>query len=198
MKSIIRVFLICIAAQLLLVNPVSALELKIRDEYLLDARGDDGDIYLNRIELNKKIDSPDMRISAFVDSQWNSEIDDWERVLLGLEAGKDLWQYLYIGQSFQLISGQVLDHMVFATDSKSFDTITKIVLRLPFWDRFSFDVFEEYSLNLEEGRDEYNEVGAEIAYRPKKLYSIAVGWRHTDRIHTFDTDYASFSLSLHF
>ena len=198
MKTALKFFLISIAIQLFLVNPVFSLDLNTRDEYLLDIRGDDGDIYRSCITLNKKIESPEIEVSAFLDSQWNLETCKWEKVLLGLETGKSIWEYLYIGQSLQLISGEMLDYMPFSVESKSLDTTTKIKVNIPFLKYFSFCAFEEYSLNIEEWRDGYNEVGVEFVYTPKKLFSISLGWRHTDRIHNFDTDYASMSLSFHF
>lgn len=198
MKTALKFFLISIVTQLFLVNTVFSLELNTRDEYLLDIRDDDGDIYRSYITLNKKIESPDVEISAFLDSQWNLETDKWEKVLLGVEIRKYLWQYLYVGQTLQLISGEMLDYMSFEVDNKSFDTTAKIGLKIPFLKYFSFNAFEEYSLNLEGLRDEYNEVGIEVVYTPRKLFSISLGWRHTDRVHNLDTDYASTALSFHF
>ena len=198
MKITLKILLILISIHLTFINSVFALELNTRDEYLLDIRDDDGDIYRSYITLNKKIESPDVEISAFLDSQWNLETDKWEKVLLGVEVRKSLWQYLYVGQTLQLISGEMLDYMSFKVDNKSFDTTAKIGLKIPFLKYFSFNAFEEYSINLEHGRDEYNEVGIEVVYTPRKLFSISLGWRHTDRIHNFDTDYASTALSFHF
>lgn len=198
MKITLKILLILISIHLTFINFALALELNTRDEYLLDIRGDDGDIYRSHITLNKKIESPDVEISAFLDSQWNLETDKWEKVLLGVEIRKYLWQYLYVGQTLQLISGEMLDYMSFEVDNKSFDSTAKIGLRIPFLKYFSFNAFEEYSINLEHGRDEYNEVGIEVVYTPRKLFSISLGWRHTDRVHNLDTDYASTALSFHF
>ncbi len=198
MKTALKFFLISIVFQLFLVNSVFSLDLNTRDEYLLDTRGDDGDICRSYITLNKKIESPEIEISAFIDSQWNLETDAWEKVLLGVEVRKSLWKYLHVGQSLQFISGEMLDYMAFDIGARSYDTTTKIGVDIPFLKYFSFRAFEEYSINLEEFRDEYNEVGVEVVYTPKKLFSISLGWRHTDRIHNFDTDYASMSLSFHF
>ena len=198
MKITLKILLILISIHLTFINSVFALELNTRDEYLLDIRDDDGDIYRSYITLNKKIESPDIEISAFLDSQWNLETDKWEKVLLGVEIRKSIWQYLYVGQTLQLISGEMLDYMSFEVDNKSFDTTAKIGLKIPFLKYFSFNAFEEYSINLEEFRDEYNEVGIEVVYTPRKLFSISLGWRHTDRVHNLDTDYASTALSFHF
>lgn len=193
-----KILLILIFIQLVFINPIFALELTTRDEYLFDTRGDDGDIYRNCITIDKKIESPELEISAFVDAQWNIETDKWEKILLGVKAEKSLWEYLYIGQSIQLISGEMLDYMSFEVDNKSFDTTTKIGLRAPFWDYFSLNAFEEYSINLENLRGEYCELIAEVTYTPKKWVSVSLGWRHTDRIHALDTDYATIGVLFNF
>lgn len=196
MKNILLFFLIFF--QLTSINPAYAFEIDERNEYLFDVRNDDGNIYLNRLSLNKKLDSYAIEISLFGEVQWNFDTDEWEKLELGIEATKSLWKYLYIDQSLQLVSGQILDYMVFDTDSKSIDATTKIGLNLPFLKYFSLGLFEEYSFNLEKGRDEYNEVGAEISFNPKDSFTVGIGWRHTDRVHNFDSDYATLSLSLHF
>ena len=165
---------------------------------MLDTRGDDGDIARNLISLTKKIESPELELSLFLESQWNLDTDDWEKLLFGGEIGKTLWEYLYVAQSVQFVSGQMLDYVGFEVDNKSFDTTTKIGVYIPFFESFAFKAFEEYSFNLEELEGEYNEIGAEIVYKAKEPFSIFLGWRHTDRIHNFDTDYATLGFSLHF
>lgn len=183
---------------LLLPSPVFSIEIKDKNKYLIDTRGDDGDLYLNRISINKKFDSSAIEISAFGETQWNFDTTQWEKLLLGVEVSTTLYKYFYIGQSLQFISGQMLDYMTFSVDKTSIDTTTKLGLKFPLAEHFSFQIFEEYSLNLEEGRGGYTETIAEIFYQPKDLYSIGIGWHHTDRIHNFDTDYISSSVTLHF
>lgn len=199
MKNILKVptFLICIHYVLYL-NPAYAVEIKDKNEYLMDARGDDGDIYLNRLSVNKKFDPANMEIFAFGETQWNFDTDKLEKLLLGIGAGMTLYRYLRISQSVQLISGEMLDYLSFSVNTNSIDTTTTIGLYVPFAKYFYFNIAEEYSFNLEECRDEYCETIAEICYRPKDMCSFGIGWRHTDRIHEFDTDYVSSSLTLHF
>jgi len=200
MKRISKLFIILISCQFIFIQCIYAsdAEMKNRIDYLVDARGDDGDLCLNRFSLHKKLDSPDMEISGFLEAQWNLETDEWEKLLFGIEAGAWPWKYLYIGQSLQSISGEMLDYMAFDANGDSIDTTTKISLEIPLVKEFSLRVFEEYSVNIEKGRDEYCEAGTEVSYSPKDSYSIAIGWRHTDRIHNFDTDYMSSSLTLRF
>jgi len=198
MRSPLKLFLILLSIQIILINPSHANEISYRNEYLVDTRGDDGDILLSRVSFHKRLDSSDIDISFFTEGQWNLEIDDWEKVMLGIEGEKCLWKYLYVGQTLQVSSGQMFDYLAFDTDSKTIDTTTKIGFRFPLSEKVSFSIFEEYTLNPIKGRDEYCESGAEIIYRPKKSTSFGIGWRHTDRIHALDTDYLSTSLTLHF
>ena len=198
MKRIAKLFIILIFSQLIFIHSIYASEMKNRSEYLVDVRGDDGDLCLNRLSVHKRLDSPDMQISGFLEAQWNFETDEWEKLLFGIEAGARPWEYLYIGQSVQVISGEMLDYMAFDANGNSTDTTTKISLGLPLSKDFSLRVFEEYSINIEKGRDEYIEIGSEVIYSIKDSCSIGIGWRHTDRIHNFDTDYVSSSLTLRF
>ena len=200
MKRISRLFIILIFCQFTFIQCIYAsdIETRNRSEYLVDARGDDGDLCLNRLSVHKKLDTPDIEISGFGEAQWNLETDEWEKLLLGIEAGIRPWQYLYIGQSVQSISGHMLDYMAFDANNNSIDTTTKIRLDLALLKDLSLHIFEEYSINIEEGRDEYCETGAEVSYSPRDSYSIGIGWRHTDRVHNFDTDYVSSSLTLRF
>ena len=198
MRPISKLLLILLFFQLILIGNVYALELKEKLEYLIDTRGDDGDLITNRISIHKKLEAPDIDISLFNDVQWNFDTSDWEKILFGVEASKPLGEYFFIGQSLQSISGQILDYMAFDADSYSFDTTTTIGITLPFLTHYSLRVWEEYSVNLEHGRDEYTETLAKINYAPKDSYSLGLGWRHTDRIHNLDTDYVSLSIQVDF
>ena len=198
MKIAIKLLQIFLAIQIISASPACALDITDRNEYLYDVREDDGNIYRNRLSIHKKLDAHDIDISGFGEAQWNFKLNDWEKLMLGAEVEKKLFKYLYIGQSFQFISGQILDYMTFDVDSRSIDTTTKIIFKYPLLEYLDLKLFEEYSINLEEGRDEYNEIGAEIIYNLKDSCSLGVGWRHTDRIHNLDTDYVTSSVKLRF
>ncbi len=194
MKIVLALLLMLV----LFVNPGFTVEVENRIEYLVDARSDDGDIALERFSISKKFKATDIKASIFTEAQWNTETDDWEKLLAGVEASKSFWEYFYVSQSIQLISGEMLDYLVFDVNGQSLDTTTKIGVKLPFLEDFSLSIFEEYSVNLEKGRDEYCETIAEVQYAPVDLFSVGIGWRHTDRIHALDTDYVSTSFTLRF
>jgi len=198
MKTVIKLTQIILTIQIIFVSPAYSLDITDRNEYLYDVRNDDGNIYRNRLSIHKKLDAHDIDISGFGEAQWNFDLNNWEKLMLGAEIEKKLSKYLYIGQSFQFISGEILDYMAFSANSRSIDTTTKIIFKYPLLEYLDLKLFEEYSINLEKGRDECNEIGVEIIYNLKDSYSLGVGWRHTDRIHNFDTDYVTSSVKLRF
>jgi len=187
--------------QLIFLNPAYSLDIKDRDDFLKDVRSDDGNIYLNRLSLYKNIDSFD--VACFGEAQWNLKTKVWEKITAGLEAEKCFLKYLYLGQSAQYISGEILDFMTFSPGDMSTETTTKLSAIFPIFknsmkEKLSMRFWEEYSYNLERGAAGLNEIGIEFNYNLKKEISLGFGWRHTDRIHNFDTDYCSTSLTLKF
>lgn len=173
-------------------------DIKDRNEYLFDARGDDGDLLLNRVSIHDRIKRHELEVSFFAEAQWNIETSEWEKITSGGEIGKYLHKWLYIGQSIQFISGEMLDYMVFDADSNSIDSTTTFALDIPLAKNLSIYMFEQYATNLEKGRGEYCETGIGLNYNIKDSCSVGFGWRHTDRIHNMDTDYVSTSLTLDF
>ena len=199
MSTTLKLFLITtFLSGLFFASPALSLEIKDRNEYLIDVRSDDGDIYLNRFSAHKKIDPLDLDINGFSEVQWNFDTTELEKMIAGLETQKIFWNHLYASQSIQYISGQMLDHMTFGSNSNSIDATTSFGFYVPFYENFALQLIEQFSLNLEKGRGEYCETIAEVTYDFKDSYSFGIGWRHTDRIHAFDSDYVTASLELKF
>jgi hypothetical protein len=195
--------IILLSTQLMFLNPACALDIKNRAEFLKDVRSEDGNIYLNRISLYKNIEPLDMEISGFGETQWNIKTKVWEKMTAGFEAEKCFFKYLYAGQSIQYISGEILDFMTFSPGDMSAETTTKLSAIFPVFknsleEKLFMRFWEEYSYNLEKGAAGLNEVGIEFNYNLKENICLGFGWRHTDRIHNFDTDYCSSSFSLKF
>jgi hypothetical protein len=197
MKRLLKVLLIIFLLQLSCASLSSAADIKNKSQYLLDTRGDDGDIFSNLISFQKKTPSG-INLSSFGEVQWNMKTSEWEKINFGVKAEKIFRKFFYLSQSIQTISGQRLDHMYFDTGNISVDTTVTIGFIFDFAEYFSLSLKEDYSFNIEEGKGEYCEVLAEISYNPTDSRSIGIGWRHTDRIHNFDSDYATISLSLNF
>jgi len=197
MKLLIKILLFCYILIIAVPN-LFASEIKNRNEYLWDVRGDDGDIYLSCISLDKKIKPADIHASIFSEIQFNTKTSEWEKLLLGFEGKKSFWKYLWFGQSIQLISGQILDYLKIKHSDIAIDTTTKLGLKFPLKKNFFMLIYQTLSFNINSGRDEYCESIIEASYNPNQSISIGIGWRHTDRIHSFDSDYITSSITLGF
>ncbi|MCX5687817.1 MAG: hypothetical protein NTV71_04190 [Candidatus Omnitrophica bacterium] len=88
--------------------------------------------------------------------------------------------------------------MTFNPGNMSMEVTTKLGFIFPLSKRILFKIWNEYSYNLEKGSAGLNEVLIEIPYKVNKNLDFGIGWRHTDRIHAFDSDYATSSLTLYF
>lgn len=193
--------IILLSIQLIFLSPAYGVDIKDRNEFLKDVRSDDGNIYLNRVSIHKDISSFD--IAYFGEAQRNLKTNVWEKLTAGFEAEKCFFKYLCAGESIQYISGEILDFMAFSPGNASMETTTRLSAIFPLFknslkERFFMRFWEEYSYNLEKGEAGLNEVGIEFNYDLRKDISLGFGWRHTDRIHNFDTDYCSTSFTLKF
>lgn len=189
---------IILLAHFIFLNPAYGADIKDKSSFLLDIRNRDNSICLNRFSVSKNISRYDMKISLFGEGQWHLGTSKWDKITSGVEAEKYLLKYLYCGESIHFISGQLLDYMTFDPGNMSVEATTKLGFNFPLTKKLSFKVWNEYSYNLEKGSAGLNEVLVEIPYEVNKTLNLEIGWRHTDRIHAFDSDYATTSLILHF
>ena len=88
--------------------------------------------------------------------------------------------------------------MTFDPGNMSMEATTKLGFIFPLSKKLSFRIWNEYSYNLEKGSAGLNELLIEIPYQINNNLDFRIGWRHTDRIHAFDSDYATTSFTLHF
>lgn len=173
-------------------------EIKDKNSFLLDIRNKDNSIYLNRFSVSTNIAGCNIKTSLFGEFQWHFGTSKWEKITSGLEAEKCFLRYIYCGESINFISGQILDYMTFDPGNMSIEAITKLGFIFPVSKKLSFIIRNEYSYNIEKGSAGLNELFIEIPYQVNKNLDFEIGWRHTDRIHAFDSDYAISSLILHF
>ncbi len=184
--------------QLIFLNPAYSAEIKDKNSFLLDIRNKDNSIYLNRFSVSNNIARYDIKISLFGESQWHFGTSNWEKITSGVEAEKPFLKYLYCGESVHFISGQMLNYMTFDPGNMSMEAVTKLGFIFPLSKKLSFRICNEYSYNLEKGAAGLNEVLIDLPYEINNNLDFGIGWRHCDRIHAFDSDYATTSLTLHF
>jgi hypothetical protein len=184
--------------QLIFLNPAYGIDIKEKNSFLLDIRNKDNSMYLNRFSVSKDIAEYDIKTSLFAEAQWHFGTSRWEKITSGAEAEKPFLKYFYCGESVHFIYGQILDYMTFDPGNMSVEATTKLGFAFPLSKKLSFRIWNEYSYNLEKGSAGLNEVLIEMPYRVNNNLDFGIGWRHTDRIHAFDSDYATTSLTLYF
>jgi hypothetical protein len=184
--------------QLIFLNSAYSAEIKNKSSLLLDIRNSDNSIYLNRFSVSKDIPEYDIKTSLFAELQWNSGISRWEKITAGAEAEKPFLKYFYCGESVHFIYGQLLDYMTFDPGNLSLEATTKLGFVYPLSKKLSFRVCNEYSYNLEKGSAGLNEVLVDLPYQINDNLCFGIGWRHVDRIHAFDSDYAVTSITSKF
>lgn len=189
--------IILLSIQLIFLNPAYGADIKDKNSFLLDIRNRDNSIYLNRFSVSKNT-SYDIKTSLFGELQWHFGTSRWEKITSGIEAEKYFLKYIYCGESVHFISGQFLDYMTFEPGNMSMEATTKLGFAIPVSKKLLFRIWNEYSYNMEKGSAGLNEVFIEIPYQVNKNLDFGIGWRHTDRIHAFDSDYAISFLALHF
>ncbi len=190
--------IIILSIQLIFLNPAYSTDIKEKNSFLLDIRNKDNSIYLNHFSVSKNIAGYDIKTSLFTELQWHFGTSKWEKITSGVEAEKHFLKYIYCGESIHFISGQILNDMTFDPGNMSMEAATKLGFIFPLSKKLSFRIWDEYSYNLEKGSAGLNEVLIEIPYHVNNNLDFGIGWRHTDRIHAFDSDYATTSLTLHF
>ncbi len=190
--------IILLAIQLSFLNPAYSVDIKEKNSFLLDIRNRDNSIYLNRFSASKNISRYDIKTSLFGELQWHFGTSRWEKITSGAEVEKLFLKHIYCGESIHFISGQMLDYMTFEPGNMSMEATTKLGFTFPLSKKLLFKIWNEYSYNLEKGAAGLNEVHIEIPYEVNKNLDFGIGWRHTDRIHAFDSDYAISFLALHF
>ncbi|MBU1887785.1 MAG: hypothetical protein KKB46_01120, partial [Candidatus Omnitrophica bacterium] len=87
MKKFLCLFIFLLFVNSLFISPAYCWDIKDRNEYLLDVRGDDGDIILNRITFHNQLKSPELEMTAFSEAQWNLDTSEWEKITMGAEIG---------------------------------------------------------------------------------------------------------------
>lgn len=154
-------------------------------------------IYSNRFALTLDYlddeKKPLLKIMPFYEMRRNYDRNEWERREVGVEAGKNILPFLYLGESIQHVwrNEEVRQPLVYEKQN-SLEAETRLVFsgNLLSKDSFSLKGFltEEYTYVTDEGRSMRNEITAGMSVLFGKHWEFGLNWRHIDRISYFDTD----------
>jgi hypothetical protein len=175
--------------------------------YRYDVRQDDHRLYTNRLSftldyLNKE-EEPLFKLVPYFEFRRNIEHDLWERKELGVEIGKDITPWLYIGAAIQRgwmkedyrnkLDYEKRDY----TESEIKLLFSRTLLNNKYVNLKGF-VLEEYTYDFSEGRGMRNEVAIGVIMPLGKYVEADIHWRHIDRIGHYDSDTPEIALTLVF
>lgn len=193
-----RKLFVLAAVVFIITTPCFALDFENVHTFRYDWRGSDGgDIYLceARLKSSKFIDKidRDLDLIFLCEEEYSFDRDQLNVARLGAAAGMDFFKWLYWEED--------IHYAWYDTESDCGMLRSKFTIDIPF-SILNFEpslvLFEEHSFNLNEGCGARNDVGANIKVPFTEGISCKAGWYHTDRIHSFDTDYFETKLDLTF
>ena len=168
-------------------------EFKNQQSLRYDISVDNEDWYITRFWAETYYNSPAVyntfKTILFVETRYHFHSHKLCRTEMGIEVGTDLFDWLYWGESLQ-----------YATLHPGRDTIeieSILLLTFPFRIRshdLEFYILEEHTFAFVTGEGKRNEIGLGFTWQSKENLEVLLGWRHTDRIHYYDSDQIEASL----
>jgi len=175
--------------------------------YRYDLRQDNHRLYNNRLALAfSYLDSKGkalFKLTPFFEIKRNIGKDLWERKELGIEIGKDILPWLYVGEAIQQ-SWKKEDYRWYTNYEKedSVESETRLMfchnLLSNKYIKLKGFILDEYTYDFNEDRGIRNEVAIGVIAPIGKYIETGINWRHIDRIHYYDSDTFEASLTLVF
>lgn len=143
------------------------------------------------------------KIEPFFEMRRNIVWDLWERKELGVEFGKDIFPWFYLGESIQQVWVKE-DHRYYRVYEK--ENFTESETRLMFshnlldskYLKLKGFILGEYTYDFNWGAGVRNEAVAGLSIPLGRHIETTIDWRHVDRIHYYDSDTFEAWLSLVF
>ncbi len=182
-------------------------EFRWKQYFRYDSRIEIKSLYVNRYSLSfNYLDSKQqqlLKITPFFEMRRNFHTDLWEREELGLEIGKDIFPWLYIGQSIEKVWRNEDWHAPrFYERDRTTETRTRAVYTKSLIKNKSFtlkgSIADEFYFDADDGRLARNEVAIGVGMPLRKYLELGLNWRHIDRIDYYDSDTFESSVTLIF
>lgn len=182
-------------------------EFRWQQLYRYDLRQDNHQLYVNRLSmalgyLDKKEKSL-FKLTPYLEMRRNIDKDLWERKELGIEIGKDIFSWLYLGEAIQ--RGWMREDYRYRADYEKI-SYAESETRLLFshsllnnkYIKLKGFVLGEYTYDFDEGKGVRNEVAIGLIMPIAKFIETDIHWRHIDRIPYYDSDTFEAAVSLVF
>jgi len=182
-------------------------EFRWQQLYRYDTRQDNHQLYTNRISfafnyLDSKKESL-YKLTPFFEIRRNIDKGLWERKELGVEIGKDVFPWLYLGEAMQKV--WMNEDYRYYTDYEKRDYAgaeTRLMFSRNLLSKGHVKlkgfVLDEYTFDFDRGAGTCNEVAIGVIMPLGKYIETGINWRHIDRIHYYDSDTCEASVTLIF
>ncbi|MFH1855858.1 MAG: hypothetical protein ABH836_01345, partial [Candidatus Omnitrophota bacterium] len=123
----------------------------------------------------------DLTLGAFVEGQYTFDSEEWTVSKVGVVGAINIIDKLSLSKDFYYVDA-----------AEEYFWRTKLTYSIPF-KMFKLEpsvkMFEEFRYNLTKGEGSRNDVGLGVQVPVVKHVNYYLGWRHAERIHSYDTDY---------
>ena len=182
-------------------------EFRWQQLYHYDLRQDNHQLYTNRLSLTfNYLDSQKKSLVKFIpffEIRRNIDNNFWQRKELGIEVGRDIFSWLYLGEAIQ--KGWMKEDYQYCQffEEKSYkESETRLCLTHNLISGKSIKLkgfaVNEYTYDFDKGAGVRNELALGLNMPVGKYVETELNWRHIDRIHFYDSDTLEASLTLIF
>lgn len=172
-------------------------EFRWQQLYRYDLRQKNHQLYTNRLSLIfNYLDNQQkslFKVIPFFEIRRNIDKDLWGRKELGIEIGKDIFPWVYLGEEIQR-SWRKEDYRYYGnyekrdhTESETRLMFSHNLLPKKFVTLKGF-ILNEYTYDFDRGAGICNEVAIGLIAAVGKYIETGINWRHIDRIHYYDSD----------
>lgn len=175
--------------------------------YRHDLRDKDQELYANRLSatfsyLDKK-EKPLLKLMPFFEFRRNVAEGFWERKEVGIEIGKDIFPWFYLGEGIQAVwLKEAYREVTTGKKRDSTEAETRFVFSHNLFSRKGISVkgylLDEYTYDFGRGEGTRNELAIGLVTPIGKYVETNINWRHIDRIHDYDSDSIEASVTLVF
>lgn len=187
--------------------PDKNFEFSWQQGYRYDLRRDNRQLYINRLSsvfsLKNKQDEALFKLEPLFEFRRNIDTNIWERKELGVEIGKNIFPWLYLGEGIQAVWLRE-DYRQYTTHKRrdALESETRLLFTQRIFSNKHIElsgfILDEYTYDFDIGAGVRNEVAFGLIIPLNKYLKTNINWRHIDLIHDFDSDALEASITLVF
>lgn len=154
-------------------------------------------LYANRISatfnyLDAKQNSL-FKLTPFYEARRNFNTDLWERQELGVEIGKEIFSWLYVGESIREVwLKEAYRQYPTNKERDATESETRLMFSYNLLDKKNIKlkgfILDEYTYDFKRGAGTRNEIVIGLIMPLAKIIETGINWTHIDRIHDYDSD----------